>query len=148
MLVYFQVVNATQATYFLKILLLSGALVTYPEHPRRNRVVTFALQGNDGMSISETDLDSLGLVSLSYGNQGLNPDLVVESGCTTSNGTVDCTGETVQVCPCTPEYVRVRMCLASTYGDHGRDYPWLSCCLLCGNGYWRCASPGCIEAVP
>lgn len=50
------------------------------------------------MSISETDLDSLGLVSLSYGNQGLNPDLVVESGCTTSNGTVDCTGETVQVC--------------------------------------------------
>lgn len=48
------------------------------------------------MAISETDLDSLGLVSLSYGNQGINPDLVVESACITNNGTVDCTGETVQ----------------------------------------------------
>lgn len=50
------------------------------------------------MAISETDVDSLGLVALSYGNQGLNPALVVESGCISSNGTVDCTGETVQVC--------------------------------------------------
>lgn len=49
------------------------------------------------MAISETDVDSLGLVSLSYGNQGLNPDLVEESECLSSNGTVDCTGETVQV---------------------------------------------------
>lgn len=49
------------------------------------------------MAISDTDVDSLGLVALSYGNQGLNPDLVVESGCISSNGTVDCTGETVQV---------------------------------------------------
>lgn len=55
-------------------------------------------QGNDGMAIAETDIDSFGLVTLSYGNQGLNPDLVVESGCTSSNGTVDCTGKTVQVC--------------------------------------------------
>ncbi|CAM9234479.1 unnamed protein product, partial [Ectocarpus fasciculatus] len=54
-------------------------------------------EGNAGMAISETDVDSLGLVALSYGNQGLNPDLVVESGCISSNGTVDCTGETVQV---------------------------------------------------
>eukprot|EP00752_Nemacystus_decipiens_P003601 g3320.t1 len=54
-------------------------------------------QGNDGMAIPENDIDSLGLVTLSYGNQGLNPDLVVESGCRSSNGTVDCTGETVQV---------------------------------------------------
>lgn len=50
------------------------------------------------MAISETDLDSLGLLSISYGHQGLNPDLVVESGCLSSNGTVDCTGQTVQVC--------------------------------------------------
>lgn len=50
------------------------------------------------MAIAETDMDSLGLVTLSFGNQGLNPDLVVESGCISSNGTVDCTGETVQVC--------------------------------------------------
>lgn len=56
-----------------------------------------AAQGNGGMAISETDMDSLGLVTVSYGNQGLNPDLVVESGCRSSNGTVDCTGETVQV---------------------------------------------------
>lgn len=48
------------------------------------------------MAISETDVDSLGLVSFSYGNQGVNPDLVVESGCISGNGTVDCTGETVQ----------------------------------------------------
>lgn len=48
------------------------------------------------MAISETDVDSLGLVSISYGNQGVNPDLVVESGCISGNGTVDCTGETVQ----------------------------------------------------
>lgn len=65
-------------------------------YSRASSSVTFA-QGNDGMSISETDVDSLGLVSLSYGNQGLNPDLVVESACISSNGTVDCTGETVQV---------------------------------------------------
>lgn len=49
------------------------------------------------MAMSETDVDSLGLVSLSYGNQGVNPDLVVENGCLSSNGTIDCTGETVQV---------------------------------------------------
>ncbi|CBJ32340.1 conserved unknown protein [Ectocarpus siliculosus] len=54
-------------------------------------------EGNAGMAISETDVDSLGLVALSFGNQGLNPDLVVESGCISSNGTVDCTGETVKV---------------------------------------------------
>lgn len=54
------------------------------------------MQGNEGMAISETDVDSLGLVSLSYGNQGVNSDLVVESACISSNGTVDCTGETVQ----------------------------------------------------
>lgn len=59
--------------------------------------ISWVYQGNAGMAISETDVDSLGLVSISYGNQGLNPDLVVESGCISSNGTVDCTGETVQV---------------------------------------------------
>lgn len=47
--------------------------------------------------MSETDVDSLGLVSLSYGNQGVNPDLVVANGCLSGNGTIDCTGETVQV---------------------------------------------------
>lgn len=49
------------------------------------------------MALSETDVDSLGLVRLSYGNQGVNPDLVVENGCLSSNGTIDCTGETVKV---------------------------------------------------
>lgn len=50
------------------------------------------------MSIAETDVDSLRLVSLSYGNQGLNLDLVGEAGCSSSDGTVDCTGNTVQAC--------------------------------------------------
>lgn len=49
------------------------------------------------MATAETDVDSLRLVSLSYGNQGLNPSLMVESDCISSNGTVDCTGQTVQV---------------------------------------------------
>lgn len=49
------------------------------------------------MAIPETDIDSLGLVTLSYGNQGLNEDLKVESECISNGGMVDCTGETVQV---------------------------------------------------
>ena len=67
-----------------------------------------AHQGNGGMAIPETDMDSLGLVTLSYGNQGLNPDLVVESGCLSSNGTVDCTGETVLVGNRVPRYDNVQ----------------------------------------
>lgn len=54
-------------------------------------------QGNAGMAIAETEIDSLELVTLSFGNQGLNPDLMVESQCLSNNGTVDCSGETVQV---------------------------------------------------
>lgn len=54
-------------------------------------------QGNTGLATSKTDVDSLGLLTLSYGNQGLNPSLVVESECLARNGTVDCTGDTVQV---------------------------------------------------
>eukprot|EP00903_Cladosiphon_okamuranus_P011141 g10515.t1 len=54
-------------------------------------------QGNGGMAIPETDIDSLGLVTLSYGNQGLNEDLTVESECISNGGMVDCTGKTVQV---------------------------------------------------
>lgn len=49
------------------------------------------------MAVSETDVDSLGLVTISYGNQGLNPDLVVDNECLANNGTIDCTGQTVQV---------------------------------------------------
>lgn len=80
-------------------------------------MVTVVRQGNDGMSISETDLDSLGLVSLSYGNQGLNPDLVIDSGCISSNGTVDCTGETVQVCVCIINSVSAQCGLRVGFND-------------------------------
>ncbi|CAM9337762.1 unnamed protein product, partial [Discosporangium mesarthrocarpum] len=54
-------------------------------------------QGNGGVSLPETDIDALGLVTLSYGNQGISPDMIISSDCIANNGTIDCTGETVQV---------------------------------------------------
>lgn len=50
------------------------------------------------MAIAENDFDSLELVTLSYGNEGLNADLYVEADCQENGGDVDCTGQTVQVC--------------------------------------------------
>ncbi|CAM9478196.1 unnamed protein product, partial [Chrysoparadoxa australica] len=62
--------------------------------------MVFNAAGNGGFAMASKDYDSLGLVRLSLGNQGLNPELITPGSCFSedfSTGFVDCSGRTSNI---------------------------------------------------